>query len=284
MHKGRSRPAAKKVSEPSMCFYGLRPKRLLLQRFWALPARPEYRASEKFGCTLLFEALLSLSFLKPCTFASVVSKLPGDAQGRSRPAAKKVSEPSMICACFGSLSNLEAPQSPQTLNFFPSLLCLPSSRVRTPAMITDVVAATLFAGLLFVWSLLSGIAFWWCSLVFLFFGKWFRRRGLRTRRFRVKCRRQESCFRMKLRDRWVRVWTQRQLVVVRKEKVGCSVLLENMLRKCRLFWHVFLGMFGMFGMLCHVRERGNDEQPRPAKAEISEHRLRALHRGLPLPG
>ena len=48
-----------------------------------------------------------------------------------------------------------------------------------------------------------------------------------------------------------------------------------------MFWHVFLGMFGM---LWHVCERGNDEQPRPAKAEISEHRLRALHRGLPLPG
>ena len=191
---------------------------------------------------------------------------------------------SLMCACFGSLGNFEAPQSPQTLNFIPSLLCLPSSRVRTPAMIIDVVAATLFAGLLFAWSLLSGIAFWWCSLVFLFFGKWFRKRGLRTRRFRVKCRRQESCFRMKLRDRWVRVWTQRQLVVVRREKVGCSVLLESMLRKWRLFWHVFLGMFGMFGMLVHVCERGNDEQPRPAKAEISEHRLRALHRGLPLPG
>ena len=100
----------------------------------------------------------------------------------------------------------------------------------------------------------------------------------------MKCRRKESCFRVKLRNRWVRVGTQRQLVVVRKEKVGCSFLLEGMLRKCRLFWHVFLGMFGMFGMLVHVCERGNDEQPRPAKAEVSEHRLRALHRGLPLPG
>ena len=30
-------------------------------------------------------------------------------------------------------------------------------------MFIDVVAAMLFAGLLFVWSLLSGIAFWWCS-------------------------------------------------------------------------------------------------------------------------
>ena len=180
---------------------------------------------------------------------------------------------SLICACFGSLGNLEAPQSHQALTVFPSLLCLPSSRVRTPAMFIDVVAATLFAGLLFVWSLLRGIAFWWCSLVFLFFRKWVRRRGLRTRRFRVKCRRRESCFRMKLRNRWVRVWTQRQLVVVRKERVGCSLLLENMLR--RLFWHVFLAMFGMFG---------DDEQPRPAKAEISEHRLLALRRGLPLPG
>ena len=189
---------------------------------------------------------------------------------------------SLICGCFGSLGNLEAPQSLQALIVFPSLLCLPSSRVRTPAMFIDVVAATLFAGLLFVWSLLSGIAFWWCSLVLQFF--WFRRRGLRTKRFRVKCRRKESCFRMKLRNRWVRVGTQRQLVVVRKEKVGCSLLLEGMLRKCRLFWHVFFGMFGMFGMLWHVCERGNDDWPRPEKAEVSEHRLRALHRGLPLPG
>ena len=89
---------------------------------------------------------------------------------------------------------------------------------------------------------------------------------------------------MKLRNRWVRLETQRQLVVVRKEKVGCSALLDGMLRKCLLFWHVFLGMFGMFGMLVHVCERGDDEQPRPAKAEVSEHRLRAMHRGLPLPG
>ena len=72
--------------------------------------------------------------------------------------------------------------------------------------------------------------------------------------------------------------------MVRKEKVGCSALLDGMLRKCLLFWHVFLGMFGMFGMLVHVCERGNDEQPRPGKAEVSEHRLRAMHRGLPLPG
>ena len=146
---------------------------------------------------------------------------------------------SLICACFGSLGNLEAPQSLQALIVFPSLLCLPSSRVRTPAMFIDVVAATLFAGLIFVWRLLSGIAFWWCSLVLQFFWKWSRRRGLRTKRFRAKCRRKESCFRMKLRNRWVRVGTQRQLVVVRKEKVGCSLLLESMLRKCRLFWHVF---------------------------------------------
>ena len=76
---------------------------------------------------------------------------------------------SLICGCFGSLGNLEAPQSLQALIVFPSLLCLPSSRVRTPAMFIDVVAATLFAGLLFVWSLLSGIAFWWCSLVLQFF-------------------------------------------------------------------------------------------------------------------
>ena len=100
----------------------------------------------------------------------------------------------------------------------------------------------------------------------------------------MKCRRKPSCFRMKLRNRWVRLETQRQLVVVRKEKVGCSALLDGMLRKCLLFWHVFLGMFGMFGMLVHVCERGDDEQPRPAKAEVSEHRLRAMHRGLPLPG
>ena len=73
---------------------------------------------------------------------------------------------------------------------------------------------------------------------------------------------------MKLRNRWVRVGTQRQLVVVRKEKVGCSLLLEGMLRKCRLFWHVFFGMFGMFGMLWHVCERGNDDWPRPEKAEV----------------
>ena len=73
-------------------------------------------------------------------------------------------------------------------------------------------------------------------------------------------------------------------MVVRREKVGWRLLLESMLRKCRLFWHVFLGMFGMFGMLVHVCERGDDEQPRPAKAEVSEHRLWALHRGLPLPG
>ena len=73
-------------------------------------------------------------------------------------------------------------------------------------------------------------------------------------------------------------------MIVRREKVGCSLLVESMLRKCRLFWHVFLGMFGMFGMLVHVCERGDDEQPRPEKAEVSEHRLRALHRGLPLPG
>ena len=53
---------------------------------------------------------------------------------------------SLICACFGSLGNPEAPQSLQALTFFPSLLCLPSSRVRTPAMFIDVVAATLFAG------------------------------------------------------------------------------------------------------------------------------------------
>ena len=191
---------------------------------------------------------------------------------------------SLICACFGSLGNPEAPQSLQALTFFPSLLCLPSSRVRTPAMFIDVVAATLFVGLLFAWSLLSGIAFWWCSLVLQLFRKLLRRRGLRTKRFRAKCRRKESCFRMKCQGRWVRVWTQRQLVVVRREKVGCSLLLESMLRKCRLFWHVFLGMFGMFGMLVHVCERGDDEQPRPAKAEVSEHRLRALHRGLPLPG
>ena len=191
---------------------------------------------------------------------------------------------SLICACFGSLGNPEAPQSLQALTFFPSLLCLPSSRVRTPAMFIDVVAATLFSGLLFVWSLLSGIAFWWCSLVLQLFRKLLQRGGLRTKRFRAKCRRKESCFRMKCQGRWVRVWTQRQLVIVRREKVGCSLLLESMLRKCRLFWHVFLGMFGMFGMLVHVCERGDDEQPRPAKAEVSEHRLRALHRGLPLPG
>ena len=191
---------------------------------------------------------------------------------------------SLICACFGSLGNPEAPQSLQALTFFPSLLCLPSSRVRTPAMFIDVVAATLFSGLLFVWSLLSGIAFWWCSLVLQIFRKLLQRGGLRTKRFRAKCRRKESCFRMKCQGRWVRVWTQRQLVIVRREKVGCSLLLESMLRKCRLFWHVFLGMFGMFGMLVHVCERGDDEQPRPAKAEVSEHRLRALHRGLPLPG
>ena len=191
---------------------------------------------------------------------------------------------SLICACFGSLGNPEAPQNLQALTFFPSLLCLPSSRVRTPAMFIDVVAATLFAGLLFAWSLLSGIAFWWCSLVLQLFRKLLRRRGLRTKRFRAECRRKESCFRMKCQGRWVRVWTQRQLVVVRREKVGCRLLLESMLRKCRLFWHVFLGMFGMFGMLVHVCERGDDEQPRPAKAEVSEHRLRALHRGLPLPG
>ena len=191
---------------------------------------------------------------------------------------------SLICACFGSLGNLEAPQSLQALTCFPSLLSLPSSRVRTPAMFFDVVAATLFAGLLFAWSLLSGIAFWWCSLVLQFFRKWFRRRGLRTKRFSAKCRRKPSCFRMKLRNRWVRLETQRQLVVVRKEKVGCSALLDGMLRKCLLFWHVFLGMFGMFGMLVHVCERGDDEQPRPAKAEVSEHRLRAMHIGLPLPG
>ena len=191
---------------------------------------------------------------------------------------------SLICACFGSLGNPEAPQSLQALTLFPSLLCLPFSRVRTPAMFIDVVAATLFAGLLFAWSLLSGIAFWWCSLVLQLFRKLLRRRGLRTKRFRAKCRRKESCFRVKCQGRWVRVWTQRQLVVVRREKVGCSLLLESMLRKCRLFWHVFLGMFGMFGMLVHVCERGYDEQPRPGKAEVSEHRLRALHRGLPLPG
>ena len=188
---------------------------------------------------------------------------------------------SLICACFGSLGNPEAPQSLQALTCLPSLLSLRSSRVRTPAMFVDVVAATLFAGLLFAWSLLSGIAFWWCSLVLQFFRKWFRRRGLRTKRFRAKCRRKPSCFRMKLRNRWVRLETQRQLVVVRKEKVGCSALLDGMLRKCLLFWHVFLGMFGM---LVHVCERGDDEQPRPAKAEVSEHRLRAMHRGLPLPG
>ena len=76
---------------------------------------------------------------------------------------------SLICACFGSLGNPEAPQSLQALTFFPSLLCLPSSRVRTPAMFIDVVAATLFAGLIFAWSLLSGIAFWWCSLVLQLF-------------------------------------------------------------------------------------------------------------------
>ena len=191
---------------------------------------------------------------------------------------------SLICACFGSLGNPEAPQSLQALTLFPSLLCLPFSRVRTPAMFIDVVAATLFAGLLFAWSLLSGIAFWWCSLVLQLFRKLLRRRGLRTKRFRAKCRRKESCFRMKCQGRWVRVWTQRQLVVVRREKLGCSLLLESMLRKCRLFWHVFPGMFGMFGMLVHVCERGDDEQPRPGKAEVSEHRLRALHRGLPLPG
>ena len=188
---------------------------------------------------------------------------------------------SLICACFGSLGNPEAPQSLQALTLFPSLLCLPFSRVRTPAMFIDVVAATLFAGLLFAWSLLSGIAFWWCSLVLQLFRKLLRRRGLRTKRFRAKCRRKESCFRMKCQGRWVRVWTQRQLVVVRREKLGCSLLLESMLRKCRLFWHVFLGMFGM---LVHVCERGDDEQPWPGKAEVSEHRLRALHRGLPLPG
>ena len=191
---------------------------------------------------------------------------------------------SLICACFGSLGNPEAPQSLQALTLFPSLFCLPSSRVRTPAMFIDVVAATLFAGLLFAWSLLSGIAFWWCSLVLQIFRKLLQRRGLRTKRFRAQCRRKESCFRMKCQGRWVRVWTQRQLVIVRREKVGCSLLVESMLRKCRLFWHVFLGMFGMFGMLVHVCEGGDDEQPRPAKAEVSEHRLRALHRGLPLPG
>ena len=191
---------------------------------------------------------------------------------------------SLICACFGSLGNPEAPQSLQALTLFPSLFCLPSSRVRTPAMFIDVVAATLFAGLLFAWSLLSGIAFWWCSLVLQIFRKLLQRRGLRTKRFRAQCRRKESCFRMKCQGRWVRVWTQRQLVIVRREKVGCSLLVESMLRKCRLFWHVFLGMFGMFGMLVHVCERGDDEQPQPAKAEVSEHRLRALHRGLPLPG
>ena len=191
---------------------------------------------------------------------------------------------SLICACFGSLGNPEAPQSLQALTFFPSLLCLPSSRVRTPAMFIDVVAATLFAGLLFAWSLLSGIAFWWCSLGLQLFRKLLQRRGLRTKRCRAKCRRKESCFRMKCQGRWVRVWTQRELVVVRREKVGCRLLLESMLRKCRLFWHVFLGMFSMFGMLVHVCERGDDEQPRPAKAEVSEHRLWALHRGLPLPG
>ena len=46
--------------------------------------------------------------------------------------------------------------------------------------------------------------------------------------------------------------------MVRKEKVGCNLLLENMLRKCSFFWHVF---FGMFGMLWHVCERGNDDWP-----------------------
>ena len=116
---------------------------------------------------------------------------------------------SLICACFGSLGNPEAPQSLQALTFFPSLLCLPSSRVRTPAMFIDVVAATLFSGLLFVWSLLSGIAFWWCSLVLQLFRKLLQRRGLRTKRFRAKCRRKESCFRMKCQGRWVRVWTRR---------------------------------------------------------------------------
>ena len=190
---------------------------------------------------------------------------------------------SLFCACFGSLGNREAQQSLQALTF-PSLLCLPSSRVRTPAMFLDVVAATLFAGLLFAWSLLSGIVFCWCSLVLQFFRKFLRRRGLRTKRFRAKGRRKEICFRMKCQGRWVRVWTQRHLVIVRREKVGCSFLPGSMLRKFLLFLHVFLGMFGMFGMLVHVCERGNDEQPQPAKAEVSEHRLRAMHRGLPLPG
>ena len=71
---------------------------------------------------------------------------------------------SLICACFGSLGNPEAPQSLQALTCFPSLLSLPSSRVRTPAMFIDVVAATLFAGLLFAWSLQ------WCSFLVVFFG------------------------------------------------------------------------------------------------------------------
>ena len=96
---------------------------------------------------------------------------------------------SLICACFGSLGNPEAPQSLQALTLFPSLLCLPSSRVRTPAMFIDVVAATLFAGLLFAWSLLSGIAFWWCSLGLQLFRKLLQRRDLRTKRFRAKGRR-----------------------------------------------------------------------------------------------
>ena len=40
---------------------------------------------------------------------------------------------SLICACFGSLGNLEAPQSLQALIVFPSLLCLPSSRLSSNA-------------------------------------------------------------------------------------------------------------------------------------------------------
>ena len=50
-----------------------------------------------------------------------------------------------------NLGNLEASQSLQALTVFSSLLCLPSNRVRrVRAMFIDVVAAMVFAGLLFV--------------------------------------------------------------------------------------------------------------------------------------
>ena len=48
-----------------------------------------------------------LLFVKPCTSALFRSKLPGDAQGRSRPAAKIVSEPSMLNVALDGL-RLEA--------------------------------------------------------------------------------------------------------------------------------------------------------------------------------